>query len=275
MSARLSRGTVTSHGFAEQVTLPTGSQQVSAPTRSTPARAATPPWAAGRSTVAERLPDLGRAPFGNFEGAAAGAGGATVSRLGDRPGHDCVDHGARLRRLRRRRLRRGQGSRRRRARPTRGYGEQHGFAEFIPMTQGPTASASIGINTGAGGQHLARAAGTSRSRERLAGDVRLQAESRPQRCSSESRRREPGRTAIFARSSTLLRGRGATGPAADAKYSSVLDAGDARRIVPGERVHLPRDVRPGHRLARACEVVGADAAHRCRAGGGCRARCRR
>ncbi|WP_457100998.1 hypothetical protein [Microbacterium sp. P5_E9] len=136
------------HGFAEQLTLPAGRSSVCAYAINTGAGGHT--FLGCRTVDVGGMPDLGRAPIGNFEAATAAAGGATVSgwaidqdTTASISVHIYVDStgGAYT----------ADKSRADVAAVYSGYGDKHGFVEFIPMSSGAHRVCVYPINTGAGG----------------------------------------------------------------------------------------------------------------------------
>jgi hypothetical protein len=136
------------HGFVQQLTLPPGKSDVCAYAINTAAGGHT--FLGCRTAeVIVQAPDRGRAPIGNFEAAAAAAGGATVSGwaldpdttqpisvhiyvdstsaayIADKPRADVA--------------------------AAYGLGDRHGFSEFIPMSSGAHTVCVYPINTGPGG----------------------------------------------------------------------------------------------------------------------------
>lgn len=136
------------HGFVQELNLPPGKSDVCAYAINT--------GAGGHSflgcrtaEIAIQMPDLGRAPIGNYESAVPVAGGANVSGWALDPDttqpisvHIYVD---------------STGAAYTADKPrgdvaaAYGLGDRHGFAEFIPMTSGSHTVCVYPINTGAGG----------------------------------------------------------------------------------------------------------------------------
>lgn len=100
-------------------------------------------------TVAAPLPDLGRAPIGNFEGVQASAGGVTVSGWALDPDtadpiqiHIYVDNSSAAYTANKPRADVGAAY---------GLGANHGFAELVPMAAGTHQVCVYAINNGVGG----------------------------------------------------------------------------------------------------------------------------
>ena len=139
------------HGFAEKLTLQTGTTQVCAYAINSGAgghaflgcRAA---------TVAETSVDRGRVPLGNFEGASVGAGGATISGWALDPDtsasikvHIYVGPAGAEYTANKPRADVGAVYR---------LGNDHGFSEFVAMPSGKNAVCVYAINTGVGGHSV-------------------------------------------------------------------------------------------------------------------------